>query len=142
MNKHVQQIVDTIAPNTPHIAKDFYDLCEHFDIYECLHDKDINERITYQIYHSWICTDTEVGIKIWYFNDTICAMSIKWYRKYEQSFYWKSRSKFKAVKTYLDSLRDEEMEFFTSWDEIDSDLVQTANEIDYKKCEVKNYKTS
>ena len=76
----------------------FTKLCEReFEIYEFEQPKE-NERLTYCYYHRWICTDTEVGIRVWYLDDEPVCISWQPYRKSNETFGWISKDKFNEVR--------------------------------------------
>lgn len=89
-----------------------YDICEsEFEIYEYLEQPLDEERLRYCYYQRWICTDTEVGIRVWYFDDVPVCVSVKKYRKSDEVYYWLSRNRFDKVYKYVLSLKsDNELE--------------------------------
>lgn len=117
----------------------FYEMCEsEFEIYEFLEQPKDNERLTYCYYHRWICTDTGVGIRVWYFdNDPVC---ISWqpYRKSNETFGWISKDKFNQVRNYALSLKDDSLDVDIIDDETINNVVEKFNSIDYKEFEERN----
>ena len=116
---------------------DIYPMCEsEFEIYEYISQPDDDVRLTYCYYHSWICTDTMVGIRVWYFEGNPVCISSKPYRKYDEDFAWLSAECFNLVRSYALSLKDESCFAFTvAADKDVSDVVNKFKAIDYKQFE-------
>lgn len=122
---------------------DLTNLCDkEFDIYEWVQQPDDNIRLTYCYYHRWICTDTEVGIRVWYLDNKPVCISYQPYRKSSETFGWLSKDDFNNVREYVNSLIDEDK----NWDVIVldnntvNDVIENFNSIEYKKFEEKNIK--
>ena len=61
--KEILKTIDVSKMETDYV--DFYEMCEtEFQIYEYFHQPKDNVRLTYCYYHRWVCTDTEVGIRV------------------------------------------------------------------------------
>ena len=136
----IDEILNMI--DTSKMENDIYDICENqFQIYGYL-DQGGNNRLTYCYLHRWICTDTEVGIRVWYFDTKPVCISWKPYRKYDERYGWISKDDFISVKNYIHSLIDNSED--NSIDIIDDltidKIVKEFDKIDYKKGEVKNIK--
>lgn len=116
---------------------------KEFEMYDYIGSHE--PHLVYCYYHSWICTDTEVGLRVWYIKDDdedrpyhpVC-ISFKPYRKYDEVFYWMSNLDRQTVKDYLQSLVKDNAEFKTVLDA--RDLQACAESIEYKKHENKNIK--
>jgi len=120
---------------------DFHEMCEkQFEIYEFLTQPD-NPRLTYCYYHRWICTDTEVGIRVWYLDNKPVCISFKPYRKYDEQFYWISPTTFEEVFRYALSLKmDDSYPGYKCVADMDTDIFDTAEGIQYKQFESFNIK--
>lgn len=118
----------------------FLEMCEsEFEIFEFLTQPKKNERLTYCYYHRWICTDTEVGIRVWYFDNEPACISWKSYRKSDEVFGWISEEKFNKVKNYAVSLKEEDdFEVNIIDDETMKNVIAKFNSIDFKKFEKRN----
>jgi len=118
---------------------DFHAMCEsEFEIYEYLQQDEV--RLTYCWYHTWQCTDTFVGIRVWYLDNKAVCISYKPYRKYDENFYWLSTEDFEEVHRYAQSLvEDGEMKYDLVQD-IEVDFTESAKGIEYKKFETINLK--
>ena len=117
----------------------FYEVCEReFEIYEWVEQPKDNERLTYCYYHKWICTDTEVGIRVWYFDNEPVCISWRPYRKSNETFGWISKEKFNEVRNYALSLKDDNFDVYIVDDETINNVVEKFNSIDYKKFEERN----
>jgi len=129
--------IDTSKMETDYVY--FYDMCENeFQIYEYLEQPKGNNRLTYCNYNTWICTDTEVGIRVWYFDNEPVCISWKPYRKSDETFGWLSKEKFDIVRNYALSLRDENFDYIIVDDETINNVVKEFNSIEYKKFEKLN----
>lgn len=136
MNEFVKNIIDTIDTDSAKIEYDIYALCEEeFQIYEWIEQ----EKLGYRNYYSWICTDTEVGIRVWYFNEEVVAISFKPYRKYNTDFYWKDKGTRDKVFIYIKSLIEAESDPCDTFDNM-ADIVSFAKQIDFKQFEKFNTK--
>lgn len=117
----------------------FYEMCEsEFEIYEWLEQPQDNERLTYCYYHRWICTDTEVGIRVWYLDDEPVCISWQPYRKSNETFGWISKEKFNEVRSYAFSLKEDNIDVQIIEDETINNVVEKFNAIDNKKFEERN----
>lgn len=139
----IDNIIKTI--DTSKMVKDgvdFYNMCEiEFEIYEWLQQPKDNERLTYCYYHRWICTDTEVGIRVWYFDNEPVCISYKPYRKSDEFFGWISKEKFNEVRNYALSLKDgDDFDVDIIDDETINNIVENSKSINYKKFEELNVK--
>ena len=144
INESSKITVDSILNmiDTSKMESYIYDICENqFQIYD-YPDQGENSRLTYCYLHRWICTDTEVGIRVWYFDNKPVCISWKPYRKYDESYGWISKDGFVSVKSYIHSLIDNsEDNSINIIDDLTIDkIVKEFDKIDYKKGEVKNIK--
>jgi hypothetical protein len=120
---------------------DIYDMCEReFDIYEHIEQPEDNVRLTYCYYHRWICTDTEVGIRVWYLDGVPVCVSWKPYRKSNEEYGWINEESFHNVRKYLESLREKEtmqVQNILENDELEH-IIDAFKGIDHKQHEVIN----
>lgn len=130
--------IDTSKMETKGVS--FYEMCEsEFDIYEWLVQPKDNERLTYCYYHRWICTDTEVGIRVWYFDNNPVCISWQPYRKSNETFGWISKEHFNKVRKYALSLKDDDdfnIEIIDN--KTINNIIESFNTIDYKMFEERN----
>ncbi len=141
MNPTAEHIIKTIdTSKMDRVYGDFHDMCEgEFEIYEYLQQKEI--RLTHCYYHTWMCTDTYVGIRVWYFDDVPVCISYKPYRKYDEQFYWISKELFDKVFNYAMSLKMEDTPpKFDTIENMDANILSVAEGIEYKKFESYNKK--
>lgn len=119
-----------------------FDMCEsEFEIYDYVSQPENEERLTYCYYHRWICTDTEVGIRVWYFDDRPVCISWQSSRKSDEEFAWLSEEDFKEVKNYcLSLLEPKKILFDVADDKVINKVVEKFNSIDYKQFEEKYIK--
>ena len=137
--KEIIESIDTSKIKRQGVS--FYEMCEsEFEIYEYLEQPKDQERLTYCYYHRWICTDTEVGIRVWYFdNDPVC---ISWqpYRKSNEIFGWLSKEDFEKVRNYANSLKTIDFDPNIINNETIKNITQSFNQIEFKKFEKLNIK--
>lgn len=137
-NMSVQKFLDTIDVSKMEKYIDFYSMCEsEFEIYEYLEQPADNERLTYCYYYSWICTDTQVGIRVWYFDNQPVCISWKPSRKSSEAFAWLSVECFYQVRNYALSLSDNDRK--GSIDVVDDetivDVLKKLSSIEHKEFE-------
>lgn len=120
----------------------FHSMCEsEFDIYEYFDVQENELRIAYCWYHSWICTDTQVGIRVWYLDNKPVCISWQPYRKSDEQFGWISPTDFVLVQDYAESLRSSEYDenkINIIDDDAVNDIVEAFNNITHKEHEKKN----
>jgi hypothetical protein len=118
---------------------DFHAMCEsEFEIYEYLQQDEV--RLTYCWYHTWMCTDTYVGIRVWYLDNKPVCISYKPYRKYDENFYWLSSEDFDETHRYAMSLREDGDMKYSLVQDIETDFTESAKGIEYKQFESFNLK--
>jgi hypothetical protein len=139
---NIEDVIETIGTiNMERHGVNFLEMCEsEFEIYEWLEQPSGNERLTFCYYHRWICTDTQVGIRVWYYDDVPVCISWKPYRKSNEKFGWISTELFNKVKHYALSLISDnvECEITIMDNEIMSNVIEEFNSISHKKFEEKN----
>lgn len=108
--KTINELLETI--NTSKMERgyvDISDMCENqFDIFEYIEQPQDSVRLTYCYYESWICTDSRVGLKVWYFDDEPVCISYKFSRKGYVDYVWLSKEDFHKVRNYIHSLKYQE----------------------------------
>lgn len=98
-----QEILKNLDKSKPEEA--FFDLAESMDIYEYITE----DKLVFYWVKSWICTDTMVGLKVYFYNDKAIAIGIKPYRKYDLQLYWINIKTYEQVRKYIESLiKDDE----------------------------------
>lgn len=130
--KDVLETIDTSKMEKGYIKE----LAEELDIYTDPYELEGEERLTYCYYYSWICTDTRVGIRVWYFDEKPICISWKLYRKSSEYFYWINKGDALIVKNYIRSL--EEIKVFSEdliTDEGITNMIKEAREVNYKRFE-------
>jgi hypothetical protein len=108
----IREILNTIDKTKMESCTDLQSLCDtEFDIYDPVCQQEGKERLKYCYYYSWVCTDTHVGIKVWYFDYIPVCISWKQYRKASECFAWIDKKYFEKVRSYILSLVDSEREY-------------------------------
>jgi len=138
MNAHeILKTIDTSKMERSFV--DFEEMCSsEFDIHEWLSQPE-KSRLTYCYYHTWMCTDTYVGIRVWYLDDKPVCISFKPYRKYDESFYWIDNNSFDETFRYALSLKENEKPVYQTIQDM-ADIADQAVGIEYKKFESFNIK--
>jgi len=139
---NISEILKTIdTSKMERTYADFHSMCEsEFDIFEYIQQDEM--RLTYCYYHTWQCTDTYVGIRVWYFDNKPVCISYKPYRKSDENFYWLSVEDFTETHQYALSLMDNRIDTrISTVQDIEEDFVETAKGIQYKEFESFNIKT-
>lgn len=137
--KKILETIDISKMETKYV--DFSTICENeFEIHEWLQQPKDNEKLTYCYYQRWICTDTEVGIRVWYFENKPVCISYQPFRKSDEAFGWLSKEDFETVRNYAFSLVDNSNQKNINIidNETISNIVEKFSTIDYKKFEVLN----
>lgn len=117
---------------------DLSNMCKYcFNIYEYVEQQ--NNFLTYCYYHKWTCTDTVVGIKVYYlYNKPIC-ISYQPYSKSQERFMWISKQDFEKTKKYVYTLIcSDEIEFDLVNDNLIDEICKKFDKLEYKKFEEKN----
>lgn len=93
---------------------------EWIDIEKILNDMDIgyygydhkpNTKIKSYWVSVWMCTDTYVGLRAYFFEDEPLALSYQPYRKSDEKFYYVSKKMYDRLKTYVLFLIEDEDEY-------------------------------
>ena len=128
-------LLQKILDNKDNLEEDkwFYpqDLLDNFQIYESISTDD---RLTKKWFERWTCTDTQVGIAVYFLDDEIVCISFQPYRKSDEEFWFVSEESGKKVREYLWSLTSKDEVGFNLIDNM-PDLEQHSSEIDFKKFE-------
>ena len=131
-------ILGNIKPN---FDGHFYpqEILEEFEIFDCINYDAKKGRLKKTMFYSWICTDTEVGIAVYYLDDLPVCVSFQPYRKSKEVFYWLGKEEVKNTEQYLRSLvkpiDEVSINLFTE----DIDFKEITDKINYKKFEKHNY---
>lgn len=129
-------LLQKILDNKDNLKEDewFYpeSLLEEFQIYESI-DMD-NFRLSKKWFESWTCTDTEVGIAVYFLDDELVCISWKPYRKAYEEFWFVSEELGKKLCDYLWSLTGKDEKNFRLVDKL-PDLEEVASRIEYKEFE-------
>lgn len=135
------ELLQKILENKENLKQDkwFYpqELFEEFEIYESI---SVDDRLTKKWFESWFCTDTEVGIAVYFLDDEIVCISWQPYRKSDEEFWFVSEELGKKLQDYLWSLVGKEEKKLRLLDEI-PDLELLTFAIDCKKFEFSAQKT-
>ena len=113
------------------------ELLNLFEIYDSIDSEKL--KIDKFWYHSWMCTDTYVGIAVYVFDGEILAISFKPYRKYNETYYFKDQESAQKLKKHLLELRyDQDNDVYETFSDME-DIISLAESIDHKKFETKNF---
>jgi hypothetical protein len=126
-------LLKTILENKDNLKEDkwFYPetLLSEFEIYDYL-EMDNDTRLQKKWFESWICTDTEVGIAVYFLDGEIVCISWQPYRKSDEEFWFVSEELGNKLHDYFLSLIKEERNKFRLLDNL-PDLEKEASKIEY-----------
>lgn len=75
----------------------------------------------------WYCTDTSVGMKVYFLKDEPVCASMQTARKNDENFYWISDDTFNKTRDYLLSLYKRENKCFYTLADLDEELGEGYN---------------
>jgi hypothetical protein len=78
------------------------DIAEAVGVYESVEDD--AGRLVYYWVKTWYCTDAWVGVRAYYLDDVLVAVSEQPGRKFPEEFKWVSQEAFLKVKAHIESL--------------------------------------
>lgn len=91
----IKEILETIDTSKMVDDVPFYDMCEkQFRLYEYISQNSDNIRLKSCPYHTWVCTDTRVGIEVLYFDGKPVCITTQPYRKSDTTYHWLSKKRF------------------------------------------------
>lgn len=93
----------------------FFSLMEEFDIYDYKYTEEA-KRLSYNFPIKWYCTDSYVGMRIYYLDEEPICISSQSGRKSDESFKWLSKEAFEKTRNFLHSFVQKK-EFFDLIDE-------------------------
>ena len=101
----VKKILDSVDTSKIESWTDISGMADkEFEIHDYPFQEEGKERITSCYYYSWICTDTKVGILVYYLDGTPVCISFKPYRKASVDFFWLSEEAFYVTRECVLSL--------------------------------------
>ena len=100
----LSEIINNVVKTDP--SHDIDRLAEEFRVYDVYWDD--SKKISAYFYQVWQCTDTWVGGKVYFFEDTPVCISWQPARKSSEEIYWISNELAMKVKDYIFSLRQED----------------------------------
>ena len=100
-------------------------LFEEFDIDDYL---SIDSRLVRKWFESWTCTDTQVGIAVYFLDEELICISWQPYRKSDEEFYFVSEEMSSKLHKYF---LTKKLNFISNL----PDLLEQSSKIDYKKFE-------
>lgn len=129
-------LLQTILENKDNLKEDYWfypgTLLEEFEIYEYLGLAD--KRLQKKWFEQWTCTDTQVGIAVYFLDDEIICISWQPYRKSDEEFWFVSEELGNKLYKYLLSLIEKDKKEFRLVDKLPN-LEGLSSEIEYKKFE-------
>lgn len=87
---------------------DLDDLACQFNLYSNFKFDYEQTRLTSYWVRSWMCTDTWVGYKVYFFDDIPVAFSSQTARKSSEEIEWVSEDAYRKVKEYISSFAEQE----------------------------------
>lgn len=87
---------------------DFDSICDEIENYNYPYSDEFEKRVSEYFIAKWYCTDTYVGISILFLDDEpVCVLSQS-ARKSDIRYKWISSESFNSVKSFIDSLCEED----------------------------------
>jgi len=84
-----------------------YTVAEELEIWSFFSYQENTKLACYPV-HTWLCTDTHVGVYAYFLEDEFVALSTQEARKCDVEFEWASISAYNAVERYIRSLDEAE----------------------------------
>jgi hypothetical protein len=129
------ELLQKILDNKDNLKEDrwFYpeSLLEEFEIYDHI---STDGRLTKKWFESWTCTDTTVGIAVYFLDGELICVSWKPYRKSDEEFWFISEELGKKLYDYFLSLIGEDKKSLRLIETLPN-LEEISSKIDYKKFE-------
>ena len=118
---------------------DFYKLhAVEFGIFDYLVQPDDNPRLSGCYIHSWICTDTTVGLKVYFLDGEPVCVSYQLYRKSSEKFFWVSSDAYDKTREYMLELQkynEDEPEYDLLDEEHWDGIIEHIDKVDHKDFE-------
>ena len=128
----IQDFLDSIDTSKVENYSDIYGMCQHeFDIYGWI-EQGGNPRLISCYYDTWVCTDSQVGLRVWYLDNEPVCISFMPYRKSTESFQWISKDLFLKVEGYLNSLVSKDFDINIVDEGVLEIMLEKCNNIDHK----------
>ncbi len=141
----IKQILETIDTSKM-VRRGFHvcleKLCDSIDVYEYIEQPENDVRLTFCYYHSWICKDSGVGIRVWYLDNKPVCISQQEHRNYKEIFNWISKETFDKTRDYIYSLikESEPTSFNIAKDKDIKDVLELFATLEFKTNEQFNIK--
>lgn len=133
----IQKLLDSIDESKMDVGGYVGDI---FDIEFDIQFHGTQDRLTYCYYRTWICTDTQVGIRVWYLDKTPVCISSKPFRKATENFQWISEKSYNQVLLYGQSLISDFNDINIATDSSVKNILSQFDVIEYKEHEKLNIK--
>lgn len=101
--KEIIDFVQNLPRNDDYVHHDLIG-----ELFPCVYDKK-NDRITNVSVDTWVCTDTLVGVFLYYFDGVPICFSVQTGRKMDKEFLWIRKDMIDQVKEYLRSFTIEDL---------------------------------
>jgi hypothetical protein len=131
----MKDFIDKILENKEKLKNDLWfgaePIFEEFEIYDYL---PIDDRLSKKWAEQWTCTDTKVGIAVYFLDDEMVCVSWQPYRKSDEEFFFVSEEMSSKLNKYFLSFMLEskkELNFISDM----PDLLEKSSKIEYKKFE-------
>ncbi len=81
------------------------ELAKHVNLNEYDFEWKNQDRLVGYFLSTWYCTDSSVGIRVYFLDDQPVAISSQWGRKMGEDMEWLSKETYYKVKAYVESFR-------------------------------------
>ena len=128
----LKEIIEKIDKSKPSKVELYGFGYHNFNIGDCCGWFESDELVTYNI-SEWLCTDTHVGLKLYFLNDVPVAVGRKMFRKQTEHISWISEDLRMSVKKHIEETLDYQ-------DDVEFDLVDLDDDYgDGYKMDFYNY---
>jgi len=117
----LKDIIANLSKDSPECDLGIFVNAICFDYFDFDYEKAENDgRLVYYWIMAWYCTDSYVGLRAYYLDDELVAVSEQPGRKYKEKFNWASKDAFLKVKNYIKSfeiIHDEDIDLLNEEEE-------------------------
>lgn len=117
----LKDIIANLSKDSPERDLDTIAYAVGFDSFDFDYEKAENDgRLVYYWIMAWYCTDSYVGLRGYYLDNELVAVSEQQGRKYKEKFNWTSKDAFIKVKNYIKSfetIQDEDIDLLNEEEE-------------------------
>lgn len=111
--------IDKSEKNQAWVDSDVFS--NYFGLYG-LGSYDVNDKLKKYWIHKWLCTDTTVGLSVYFLDDEPVAVSFQRGRKFTEEIKFISEESAKKLRDYILSMIAPEVDMFVTIEDLDQEL--------------------